>query len=311
MHNNICSTGARSQRFFYIPLLFFFFGRAASSLLAFGSDGELALEQALSATFPKAQHVRCFLHFQQNIEHKLRELGIPTSASIEVVKDIMGSPMQLQCGLVDCDTKEKLDEMLASYKNRWSEIEKPYHSPPVFHSWFMKNCRNTVANCMLLSVRENAGLGSPPSPYYTNEVESKNRVLKQAVEYKSSQLPDFVDKMRSLMQEQRHEIERAILDTGEYKLRDEHRVLGVSPSKWYKMNAEQRLRKIQKFMKAPVQDNAKQAASAHCPLDDLSIPQQLKESLWKKAQDLVDDETAIVQAPGEDCSWCVKSYSCN
>ena len=34
-----------------------------------------------------------------------------------------------------------------------------------------------LANCMLFSVREKAGLGSPPSPYYTNEVESKNRVL--------------------------------------------------------------------------------------------------------------------------------------
>lgn len=45
------------------------------------------------------------------------------------------------------------------------------------------------------------------------------------------------------------------------------------------------------------------------PLDILDIPQQLKESIWKKAQDLVADETAIVNAPGEDCAWCVKSYS--
>ena len=29
----------------------------------FGTDGELALESALSATFANAQHVRCFLHF--------------------------------------------------------------------------------------------------------------------------------------------------------------------------------------------------------------------------------------------------------
>ena len=40
-----------------------------ASLLVFGSDGELALEQALSATFPKAQHVRCFLHFRARIGH--------------------------------------------------------------------------------------------------------------------------------------------------------------------------------------------------------------------------------------------------
>ena len=63
---------------------------------------------------------------------------------------------------------------------------------------------------MLPSVREKAGLGSPPSPYYTNEVESKNKVLKEKVAYKSSQLPEFVEKMSDLMGEQKNEIERAI-----------------------------------------------------------------------------------------------------
>ena len=46
-----------------------------------------------------------------------------------------------------------------------------------------------------------------------------------------------------------------------------------------------------------------------CPLDALAVPQYLKESIWKKAQDLANDESAIVQAPGEECAWCVKSYS--
>ena len=46
-----------------------------SSLKAFGTDGELALENALKATFPMAQHVCCFLHFQcGNMERKLQEL---------------------------------------------------------------------------------------------------------------------------------------------------------------------------------------------------------------------------------------------
>ena len=34
-----------------------------SSLKVFGTDGELALENALKAIFPIAQYVRCFLHF--------------------------------------------------------------------------------------------------------------------------------------------------------------------------------------------------------------------------------------------------------
>ena len=61
------------------------------------------------------------------------------------------------------------------------------------YTWFFKHCRDNVAKYMLQDVREKAGLGSPPSPYYTNEVESKNRVLKEEGQYKSSQLPYFVD----------------------------------------------------------------------------------------------------------------------
>ena len=47
---------------------------------------------------------------------------------------------------------------------------------------------------MLPECRTRAGLGSPPLPYYTNEVESKNKVLKDEVDHKKLQLPDFVIK---------------------------------------------------------------------------------------------------------------------
>ena len=52
-----------------------------SSLKGLGTDGEVALEKALAASFPSAQHVFCFLQFRCNIERKLRELGVPHSAS--------------------------------------------------------------------------------------------------------------------------------------------------------------------------------------------------------------------------------------
>ena len=157
-----------------------------SSLQAYGTNGELALENALATTFPQAQHVRCFLHFRDNIQRKLRELGVPQSVSCEIVKDIMGCPSQLQLGLVDSESVDKMDDLLARFERRWNEFEKPYNSPPFFHSWFVKHCRNTVAKYMLPTVREKAGLGSPPTPYYTNEVELKNKVLKEEVQYKSS-----------------------------------------------------------------------------------------------------------------------------
>ena len=62
------------------------------------------------ATFPNAQHVRFFLHFKGNIEQKLWELNVSSS-----VKDIMGNPSQLQRGLVDAESTEKLEERLTSF----------------------------------------------------------------------------------------------------------------------------------------------------------------------------------------------------
>ena len=156
-----------------------------SSIQAFGTDGELGLESAFAATFPQAQHVWCFLHFRVNIECKLQELGIPSSVSGETVKDIMGCPMQLQRGFVDAESAEKLDDTLSRFEIRWNEFEKPYNNPPSFHLWFVKHCCDNVANYMLQDIREKAGLGSPPTPYYTNEVESKNKLLKEEVQYKS------------------------------------------------------------------------------------------------------------------------------
>ena len=74
-------------------------------LHAYGTDGETALVKALAATFPKAKHLRCFLHFKGNVEHKLRELGIPLNKEII---DIMGRASYLQYGLVDAKILKSL-----------------------------------------------------------------------------------------------------------------------------------------------------------------------------------------------------------
>ena len=75
---------------------------------------------------------------------------------------------------------------------------------------------------MICSVREKAKLGSPPEPYYTNEVESKKNVLKQHLKYKTAQLPTFVENMKELFSEQKFEVEMAVATTGEYRLSFEY-----------------------------------------------------------------------------------------
>ena len=142
--------------------------------------------------------------------------------------------------------------MLASLKDVWNQRELPFSNPPTFHAWFLEYCREVVVHSMIRPVREKAGLGSPPYPYYTNAVESKNNILKQQVDYKASELPAFVDHMKALLQEQRIEVEWAVATSGEYRLAPKYVHLAFQSQKWFKMNEEQRCRKLEKFMKAPV-----------------------------------------------------------
>jgi hypothetical protein len=44
----------------------------------------------------------------------------------------MGCPTQLQCGLVDAECPEKLDDMLSGFERRWSEFESPIITHPPF-----------------------------------------------------------------------------------------------------------------------------------------------------------------------------------
>ena len=234
---------------------------------------------------------------------------------MEIVKDVMGSPGQLQYGLVDAADEDQLDSTLSKFSSRWNTLEEPYNSPPSFHTWFVKHCCCVVAQFMLRSVREKAGLGSPPTPYYTNEVESKNRVLKEEVLYKSCQLPDFIQKMKSVFEQQKAEIERAVVNTGEYRLRAEYQHLSVESSKWFKLSNEQRRRKIEKFMKAPLAEDAPSTSGSgtmdSCGgLEDVPIPAHLKLPMWDKANKLASDDSAIVKAPGAEDGWMVVSSSC-
>ena len=92
--------------------------------------------------------------------------------------------------------------MIASLKSIWNQHEIPFNNPPTFHSWFVENERDVAAHNMIRPLREKAGLGSPPQPYYTNEVESKNNILKQQVKHKKQDLPAFIEAMKRLLLEQ-------------------------------------------------------------------------------------------------------------
>ena len=59
--------------------------------------------------------------------------------------------------------------------------------------------------------------------------------MRLSIKSQSSELPDFINKMRGLLEEQRQKVERALISTGEYRLRDINKYLEVESSLWFKM----------------------------------------------------------------------------
>ena len=93
-----------------------------------------------------------------------------------------------------------------------SDLEK-------FIKWFTSNKVLVTQNTMLRCIREECGLGIPPSIFTTNASESMNALLKYKVDYKKHQLPSFIDKVKEFMDEQNREVERAIVNRGKWQLR--------------------------------------------------------------------------------------------
>ena len=286
------------------------------NIRCFGTDGEKALVNALHTQFQSAIHLRCFLHFRGNLEDKLANLGISKANAQEFIRDVLGNPALLENGLVDAEVTE-LDKEFADFQVVWDEREVSLSTSgttfPSFHQWFRRNCLEDVRHCMLKDKREEAGLGSPPDPFYTNDVESKNRVLKLQAEYKPQELPKFVETMKGLLQEQKQEIEKAMIGVGEYKLMPSYSDLEVPHGQWFKKNEKQRHRLLDRFMNAAVRggQNADlatvevsgeessegvlcQAQDAPCtsnPLKCTGLPDGIQFSMWDKVQRYIEDES--------------------
>lgn len=290
-----------------------------------GTDGEKPLSNVFLHEFKFAQHLTCFIHVRRNIKDKLNECNIPHEQASTILSNIFGRKLDsvYQEGLVDCfedDYEEKLEKAIASWRNLQSSSDVNIEK---FITWFMANKAITIQTTMLRTIRENCGLGSPPCIFTTNASESINALLKSKVEYKKHQLPEFIDKVLELVDEQKQEAERALVNRGKCQLRSQYKHLEVQESSWFSMNAQQRKKHFSKFHTIAVSDvKGKDASSIGSPSRDalsvgadviaetLQLPITCVEGICIKAKELLNAENAIVPAPGQ-CSEArmVLSYS--
>ena len=95
-------------------------------------------------------------------------------------------------GLVDCSDITAFDGALQVLKERWDQLESNAFNDhkshkPAFHDWFLKQKAEDFRHCTLRSLREDIGLGSPPTAFYTNDNEAINAKLKECLGYKKHQ----------------------------------------------------------------------------------------------------------------------------
>lgn len=204
----------RSYNFFFSSLIGLRRGLAA--IRATGTDRELNLIEALKHQFQQAISLRCFRHLQANIERYLHSHKIPLPIIQKYVEDVFGwtgADGVRREGLVDSAGEYEFYDNLELLHGIWDHREKEAlgeDREPTFFLWFRQNKATDFCTGALKGMRELAGLGSPPTAFYTNPNKSMNSSLKEKTNYTKMQWPEFNERMKAFVKEQQEEVEKAV-----------------------------------------------------------------------------------------------------
>ena len=276
---------------------------------------------------------------KQIVKAKLRELGVGDNVQQVIIGDLFGKQVMSEQveGLIDCKNDEEFEKGITALCSKWERMDSHDHGPlHAFGRWFVQYKKESLKKKMLKETRIKAGLGNPPSYFTTNSSESVNAMLKNKVDYKKSELPEFLEKLRSVIDEQEKELERAIIDRGKYQLCDEYKKLEVKEDKWFmKMSCIQREAHLKRVLSQKVgsKANAPRISSTKVQDSDSNRPtcsrrlftesslssdgitkelsvdvssfseaviiqKSVLDAIWTKANELLNDPKAICMVPG-------------
>lgn len=189
-----------------------------------------------------------------------RKVGIPRKVAEEFVTDILGKQHGSTYikGLVDCTSEQEFDEKLQALEQTWNDRELPYcpSSGPRFYTSFCTYQAEVVKQHMRRDLQEAVGLGCPLLIFTTNCSESLNASIKQKMNYKQHEWPQFNKLMQEFVMAQRDEVIRSLSCRGQYRLATEFNHLVVSLNNWSKMTTVQRKKVVSDFDSAIVSKSA-------------------------------------------------------
>ena len=245
------------------------------------------------------------------MKDELRRRGFPEDVISEMLNDIFGKKVSSTFveGLVDATDAVSFYKEIDRMEEVWKEKEQNnLEAKPGFFNWFCTHKIDAILSEMLKPVREEAGLGFPPTQFTTNASASLNAMIKRKVSYNKNELPAFVAHLKEIVNEQQKEMERAVIGRGKFKFRKEFSFLEVPESTWFRMSRDQR----EKHLKRVSQTTVGMASSTSAQQPDfvqfcitteefqsgLKIPLAAVKGIWQKAMLLLSDPDAISSAPG-------------
>ena len=295
-------------------------------LLAYGTDGEQTLMDALAHEFPYAVHLLCAIHMRRNVKQQLIDRKFPEEHRRATLEEVFGTKrgtIHFE-GLIDCCTNTEFDEKLESLKLRWEQREaNSRECNRGFYDWFLTNKAELMKSSAIRPIREQAGLGTPPELFSTNASESINNVIiKSKVDYKKNELHKFIGKVQCLVNDQDLEVKRAVCCRGKYRFRPQYQYLEIAEEKWFNMTPEARRKHMAQVNRTVVVAASSFAtvtpgestllpssSTSFCSNPALSVelksfaaavktPQPVLEGIWRKASELISAPQKIVPAPG-------------
>ena len=185
-------------------------------IASFGTDGEMALVNALQSCFPKGagKSLCCFRHFRQNVEAMRIKVGIRGATAKQYLWEIFGKVSSDGChetGILDSESDAEFDALLDSIKPVWSVRENGFK---VFE--YIKQKSKMMKKHMMAKVQRLAGLPSissnvdVPVKFYTSEAESTNNRIKTKKQRKASGFLGTIEAIRAIDAEQQEDFAMAV-----------------------------------------------------------------------------------------------------
>ena len=145
------------------------------------TDGEEPLQNSFNDVFSRAQPLRVFRHFQQNMDSALKDMGISAKKERDpFLNDVFGHTEDdvYVKGLCDAEDEREFRVLLDSYRDVWKErVALILSNANERVSAWITNRAELLCKTMIREARKKAGLGSPHKKAYTNMSEAMNHVL--------------------------------------------------------------------------------------------------------------------------------------